>query len=92
MVEPTPSGDEVPEADLIAPRTPSEDTGPDGAGRLFPTPMAAAWEADEADQLEQAITIPLPEEDYPAPDSTADPHHPKPFQQAVKCSASRSPT
>jgi hypothetical protein len=69
MVEPTPSGDEVPEADLIEQHTPIEDTdvdtGTGGAGRLLPTPMAAGWEADEADQLEQAITVPLPEEDYP---------------------------
>ena len=63
MIEPTRPGDEVPEPDLIAQRTPIEDTGTDGAGRLFPTPMAAAWEADEADQLEQAIIVPLPEED-----------------------------
>ncbi len=69
MIEPTPSGDEVPEADLIEQHTPLEDTAADtdGAGRLLPTPMAAGWEADEADQLEQAITVPLPEEDYPRP-------------------------
>ncbi len=69
MIEPTPSGDEVPEADLIEQRTPIEDTdvGTDGAGRLFPTPMAAAWDADEADQLEQTITVPLPDEDQHDP-------------------------
>jgi len=71
MVEPTRPGDEVPEADLIEQYTSLEDTdvdtGTDGAGRLFPAPMGAAWEADEADQLEQAITVPLPEEDYPRP-------------------------
>ena len=67
MIEPTPPGDEVPEADLIAQRTPIEDTDDDtrtdGAERLFPTPMAAAWDADEADQLEQTIIVPLPEDD-----------------------------
>ena len=67
MIEPTLPGDEVPEADLIEQHTPIEDTdvdtGTDGADRLFPTPMAAGWEADEADQLEQAIIVPLPEED-----------------------------
>ena len=63
MIEPTRPGDEVPEPDLIAQRTPIEDTGTDGAGRLFPTPMAAGWDADEADQLEQTITVPLPDED-----------------------------
>ena len=67
MVEPTRPGDEVPEADLIEQYTSLEDTdvdtGTDGAGRLFPTPMAATWDADEADQLEQAIIVPLPEED-----------------------------
>jgi hypothetical protein len=72
MIEPTLPGDEVPEADLIERHTPIEDTdvdtGTDGADRLFPTPMAAAWEADEADQLEQTITVPLPEEDYPRPE------------------------
>jgi len=72
MIEPTLPGDEVPEADLIAQRTPIEDTdvdtGTDGADRLFPTPMAAGWDADEADQLEQTITVPLPEEDYPRPE------------------------
>ena len=67
MIEPTQPGDEVPEADLIAQRTPIEDTdddtSTDGTDRLFPTPMAAAWDADEADQLEQAIIVPLPEDD-----------------------------
>jgi len=69
MIDPTRPGDEVPVADLIEQHTPIEDTDvdTDGAGRLLPTPMAAAWEADEADQLEQAITVPLPEEDYPRP-------------------------
>ena len=68
MVEPTRPGDEVPVADLIEQRTPIEDTGTGGAGRLLPTPMAAMWDADEADQLEQTITVPLPEEDYPRPE------------------------
>jgi len=71
MIEPTLPGDEGPEADLIAQHTPIEDTaddtGTDGAGRLFPTPMAATWDADEADQLEQTITVPLPEEDHHDP-------------------------
>ncbi len=65
MVEPTPPGDEVPEADLIEQHTPVEDTADDtdGAARLFPTPMTATWDADEVDQLEQTITVPLPDED-----------------------------
>jgi len=67
MVELTAAGDEVPEADLIEQHTPVEDTaddtGTDGAARLLPTPMAAMWDADEADQLEQTITVPLPDED-----------------------------
>ncbi len=67
MVEPTLPGDAVPEADLIAQHTPledtAEDTSTDSAARLFPTPMAATWDADETDQLEQTITVPLPEED-----------------------------
>jgi len=67
MIEPTRPGDEVPEADLIAQRTPiedtAEDTGTDGAERFFPTPVVAGCDADEADQLEQTITVPLPEED-----------------------------
>ena len=74
MIEPTPPGDEVPEPDLIAQRTSIEDTaedtgtGTDGAERFFPTPVVAGWDADEADQLEQTITVPLPEEDYPRPE------------------------
>jgi len=78
MIEPTRPGDEVPVADLIAQRTPIEDTaedtaedtgtGTDGAERFFPTPVVAGWDADEADQLEQTITVPLPEEDYPRPE------------------------
>jgi len=65
MVEPTPPGDEVPEADLIEQHTLIEDTADDtdDAARLLPTPVAAAWDADEADQLEQAITVPLPNQD-----------------------------
>ena len=69
MIEPTRPGDEVPVADLIAQRTPLEDTaedtgtGTDGAERFFPTPVVAGWDADEADQLEQTITVPLPDED-----------------------------
>ncbi len=65
MVEPTPPGDEVPEADLIEQHTPVEDTtaDTDDAARLLPTPMTVTWDADEADQLEQAITVPLPDED-----------------------------
>ncbi len=70
MIEPTRPGDEVPEPDLIAQRTPIEDTAADtdDAARLFPTPMAATWDADEADQLEQTLTVPLSEEDYPRPE------------------------
>jgi len=70
MVEPIPPGDEVPEADLIEQHTPVEDTADDtaDAARLLPTPIAAMWDADEADQLEQTITAPLPEEDYPRPE------------------------
>jgi len=68
MIEPTLPGDEVPEADLIEQHTliedTADDTGTDSAARLPPTPMAAAWDADEADQLEQTITVPLPEEDH----------------------------
>ena len=69
MIEPTPSGDEGPEADLIAQHTPVEDTADDtdDAARLFPTPIAATWDADEVDQLEQTITVPLPEEDHHDP-------------------------
>ena len=69
MVEPTPPGDEVPEADLIAQHTPIEDTAADtdDAARLLPTPMDATWDADEVDQLEQTITVPLPEEDHHDP-------------------------
>jgi len=65
MVEPTRPGDEVPEADLIEQHTPVEDTADDtdDAARLFPTPITATWDADEADQLEQTITAPLPDED-----------------------------
>ncbi len=67
MVEPTLPGDAVPEADLIAQHTlvedTAEDTSTDSAASLFPTPMAATWDADETDQLEQTITVPLPEED-----------------------------
>ncbi len=65
MIEPTRPGDEVPEPDLIAQRTPIEDTADDtdDAARLLPTPMAAMWDADETDQLEQTITVPLPDED-----------------------------
>jgi len=72
MIEPTRPGDEVPEPDLIAQHTPIEDTdddtGTDSTERLFPTPMAAGWDAEEADQLEQTLTVPLPEEDYPRPE------------------------
>ena len=75
MIEPTRPGDEVPKPDLIAQRTPIEDTaedtgtgtGTDGAERFFPTPVVAGWDADEADQLEQTITVPLPEEDHHDP-------------------------
>ncbi len=65
MIEPTRPGDEVPEPDLIAQRTPIEDTtaDTDDAARLFPTPITATWDADEADQLAQTLTAPLPDED-----------------------------
>ena len=52
---------------LAAQRTPTEDTDDDtrtdSAEPLFPTPITAAWDADETDQLEQTITVPLPEDD-----------------------------
>ncbi len=69
MIEPTLPGDEGPEADLIAQHTPVEDTADDtdDAARLLPTPMDATWDADEVDQLEQTITVPLPEEDHHDP-------------------------
>ncbi len=71
MIEPTLPGDEGPEADLIEQHTliedTADDTGTGRAARLPPTPMAAAWDADEADQLEQTITVPLPEEDHHDP-------------------------
>jgi len=55
MIEPARPGDEVPEADLIERHTPIEDTDVDTG-------------TDGADQLEQTITVPLPEEDYPRPE------------------------
>ncbi len=67
MVEPTLPGEDIPEADLIEQHTPIEDTDAlideDTGGALPPSLVPAAWDADEADQLEQAITVPLPDDE-----------------------------
>ena len=56
--------DEVPEADLAEQQTPVE-TGDDEPG-LDPTRLADAdtAAADAADLLDQAVSIPLPDDDY----------------------------
>lgn len=60
MVDPIAIGDEVPEADRLEQHTPIDDIeAPDPAGPLTP-----AWDADEADQLEQSIEVPVDEDHY----------------------------
>ncbi len=97
MIEPTLPGDEGPEADLIEQHTliedTADDTGTGRAARLPPTPMAAAWDAPTRPiSWSKQSPSRCPRRIITTPDSTADPHHRQLVQQAVKCSASRSPT
>lgn len=57
---------DVPEADRIEQLTPVDDldaeTDPDGD--LLPTEVTITGNADEADQLEQAMTVPLVDDEH----------------------------
>ncbi|MGZ4520985.1 MAG: hypothetical protein ACXVXW_11305 [Mycobacteriaceae bacterium] len=66
MNEAASSPDDVPEADRIEQLTPVGDldaeTDPDGD--LLPTDVTITANADEADQLEQAMTVPLADDEH----------------------------
>ena len=63
-VESLPLADDRPEADVIDQQAPVVDSVDDGG--LDPTYLRKprAWEANEADLIDQAITIALPDDDY----------------------------
>jgi hypothetical protein len=54
--------DETPEADLVEQLTPA-DTDVEDEG-LDPTHLTNATDANEADLIDQAISVPLPADDY----------------------------
>jgi hypothetical protein len=66
MNEAASSPNDVPEADRIEQLTPVDDldaeTDPDGD--LLPTDVTITGNADEADQLEQAMTVPLVDDEH----------------------------
>lgn len=66
MNEAASSPNDVPEADRIEQLTPVYDldaeTDPDGD--LLPTDVTITGNADEADQLEQAMTVPLVDDEH----------------------------
>jgi hypothetical protein len=66
MNEAASSPNDVPEADRIEQLTPVDDldaeTDPDGD--LLPTDVTITGNADEADQLEQAMTVPLGDDEH----------------------------
>jgi hypothetical protein len=66
MNEAASSANDVPEADRIEQLAPVGDldaeTDPDGD--LIPTDVTITGNADEADQLEQAITVPLADDEH----------------------------
>ncbi|QTJ71445.1 hypothetical protein HYG77_39225 (plasmid) [Rhodococcus sp. ZPP] len=66
MTEPLPR--EVPDADRIEQNTPVgddvDDDDTDPSVGLFPFATPPAWDADDADQLEQAVVVPLPDDDH----------------------------
>ncbi|EID81558.1 MerR family transcriptional regulator [Rhodococcus opacus RKJ300 = JCM 13270] len=72
MTEPHPPG--VPDADRIEQNTPVDDDNDDDADPsvgLFPFTTPPAWDADDADQLDQAVIIPLPDDDHDDSDDTS---------------------
>ena len=84
MVEPTPSGDEVPEADLIEQHTPIEDTDatPAPTVPVVSSPLRWALAGRPTRPISWSKQSPsrCPRRTTPAPDSTADPHHRTLFQ------------
>lgn len=66
MNEAASSPNDVPEADRIEQLTPvgDLDTETDPDGDLLPTDVTITANADEADQLEQAMTVPLADDEH----------------------------
>ncbi len=63
MGEPTLPGNNIPEADLIEQHTALDDADDATGVDLFPAEVSGARDANDADRLEQAIIVPLPDDE-----------------------------